>query len=316
MERSLSAKPVLKWAGGKRQLLPDILERLPKTVLLSGQIPTYVEPFLGGGAVFFDVIQRFEIGRVVLNDYNADLTLVYRAIQSTQVKDLIATLSEMQARYHPLTHELRAEVFYEVRSEYNRTRLQVDRVGDLGPAHIERAAMTIFLNKTCFNGLYRVNSRGDYNEPHGRYVRPDICNEGVLMAAHHVLQGAEIRTGSYENVDDVIDEGAFVYLDPPYRPLPGTSSFTDYIQKATFGDTDQETLGNWFATWHERGAGLMLSNSDPKATDSTDDFFDDLYSEFEIHRILANRAINSDGGGRGPITEILVTNPQKKEDEA
>lgn len=312
MERNPVAKPFLKWAGGKRQLLPDILDRLPNSVLQSGKMPAYVEPFLGGGAVFFEVVQRFEIGRIVLNDYNADLTLAYRAIQSTAVTKLIEILSHLQARYLPLTHERRAEMFYEVRNEYNQMRPEVDLIGVLGPAQIERAAMTIFLNKTCFNGLYRVNSQGDYNVPHGRYVRPDICNESVLMAAHRVLQGAEIRTGSYEKLDDVIDEGTIVYLDPPYRPLPGTASFTDYIQKATFGDADQEVLGNWFTTWHERGAALMLSNSDPKATDPTDDFFDELYSNFEIHRIRAIRAINSDGEGRGPITEILVTNARKK----
>ena len=310
------AKPVLKWAGGKRQLLPQILALMDPRLKEKGHIDTYVEPFFGGGAMFFHLAEHFSFGHVVINDFNADLTLVYRVIQSGHVDALVEVLSMYQDRYMPLEHQQRAEVFYEVRSEYNHMRPRLDLVGDIGPDHIERAAMTIFLNKTCFNGLYRVNSRGDYNVPHGRYVRPDICNEGVLMAAHRVLQGAEIRTGSYENVDDVVDEDAFVYLDPPYRPLPGTASFTDYIQKATFGDADQEVLGNWFATWHERGAALMLSNSDPKATGSTDDFFDDLYIAFDIHRIQANRAINSDGGGRGPITEILVTNTPKKERES
>ena len=311
------AKPVLKWAGGKRRLLPQILARMSPAAAKDGHIETYVEPFFGGGAMFFHLAEHFSFGRVVINDFNADLTLVYRVIQSDHVNALVEELSGYRDRYIPLEHGLRAEQFYEVRSEYNRTRPHVDLVGDIRPAHIERAAMTIFLNKTCFNGLYRVNSRGDYNVPHGRYVRPDICNEGVLMAAHRVLQEVEIRTGSYENVDDVVDEGTFVYLDPPYRPLPGTASFTDYIQKATFGDADQEVLGSWFATWHERGAALMLSNSDPKATNPADDFFDDLYQAFDIHRIQANRAINSDGEGRGPITEILVTNtPKKKEREA
>jgi DNA adenine methylase len=302
------AKPVLKWAGGKRRLLPQILAHMSPAMVKVSHIKTYVEPFFGGGAMFFHLVERFSFGRVVINDFNADLTLVYRVIQSGHIDALVGVLSGYRDRYIPLEHEQRAEVFYGVRSEYNRMRPHVDLVGDIGPAHIERAAMTIFLNKTCFNGLYRVNSRGDYNVPHGRYIRPDICNKGVLMAAHRVLQGAEIRTGSYENVDDAIDEDAFVYLDPPYRPLPGAASFTDYIQKATFGDADQEVLGNWFTTWHERGAALMLSNSDPKATDPADDFFDDLYEAFDIHRIQASRAINSDGEGRGPITEILVTN--------
>jgi DNA adenine methylase len=282
-------------------------------IMKNGHIETYVEPFFGGGAVFFHLAQRFSFGRIVINDFNADLTLVYRVIQSNHVSALVQGLSRLRDRYIPLKHEQRAEMFYEIRNEYNHRRLGIDLIRDLGPVQIERAAMTIFLNKTCFNGLYRVNSQGEYNVPHGRYFRPDICNEEGLMAAHHVLQGVEIRTGSYENVDDAIVEGAFVYLDPPYRPLPGTASFTDYIQKATFGDGDQEVLGNWFSTWHERGACLILSNSDPKATDPTDEFFDKLYQRFNIYRIQANRAINSDGEGRGPITEILVTNSPIKD---
>jgi DNA adenine methylase len=310
------AKPVLKWAGGKRRLLPQILSHMEPAITKKGHIEIYVEPFFGGGAMFFHLAERFSFGSVVINDFNADLTLVYRVIQSDHVSALVQGLSGLRDRYIPLKHEQRAEMFYEIRNEYNHRRLEIDLIRDLGLAQIERAAMTIFLNKTCFNGLYRVNSQGDYNVPHGRYVRPDICNEEVLMAAHRVLHGVEIRTGSYENVDDAIVEGAFVYLDPPYRPLPGTSSFTDYIQKATFGDDDQVVLSNWFSTWHERGAALMLSNSDPKATDPTDEFFDELYQRFKLHRIEANRAINSDGEGRGPITEILVTNSPKKDGDA
>ena len=191
-------------------------------------------------------------------------------------------------------------------------RSSIDLLGGLSDAHVRRAAMTIFLNRTCYNGLFRVNSNGDYNVPHGRYSRPDICNHSGLFAAHHALAGVEIRTGSYEVVDDVIGPRSLVYLDPPYRPLPGTSSFTDYIQKATFGDNDQRKLAGYYRNWDARGASLILSNSDPKTTDPSDEFFDDLYRGFHIERVEAKRAINSDGAGRGRITELLITNPERE----
>ena len=304
------AKPVLKWAGGKRQLLPQILALMDPRLKEKGHIDTYVEPFFGGGAMFFHLVEQFSLGRVVINDYNADLTLVYRILQSIHIDALIEELSHLQTRYVGLTHKQQADMFYQVRNEYNSTRPMIDLIGDLCPVHVTRVAATIFLNKTCFNGLFRVNSDGDYNVPHGRSVSTNrtICDQPALLAAHRALQGVDIRTGSYEHMDDVIDEKAFVYLDPPYRPLPGTASFTDYIQKATFGDDDQRVLGGRFQEWHERGASLMLSNSDPKTTDPDDNFFDDLYAPFNVSRVDARRAINSDGEGRGPVSEILVTN--------
>ena len=306
------AKPVLKWAGGKRQLLPEIRLRVPSAAIEIGEIDTYVEPFFGGGAVFFDLQQRHTFARVIISDFNPDLTLVYRVIQSERVEQLIEHLADWQSAYHPLEHEVRADMFYRIRSEYNAMRSSIDLLGGLSDAHVQRAAMTIFLNRTCFNGLFRVNSNGDFNVPHGRYSRPDICNHSVLFAAHQALEGVEIRTGSYEVVDDLIGPRSLVYLDPPYRPLPGTTSFTDYIQKATFGDSDQRKLAEHYRSWDARGASLILSNSDPKTTDPADDFFDDLYQGFHIERVEAKRAINSDGAGRGRITELLITNPERE----
>ena len=303
-------KPILKWAGGKRQLLPEIRARLPLDVVENNHIQTYVEPFFGGGAVFFDLVQRFTIERAIIGDFNADLALVYRVVQSDQIQALIDVLHGWQITYDSLDEEARGVFFYARRDEYNLQRRSVGLLGPLTEQHVVRAATTVFLNRTCFNGLYRVNSDGDYNVPHGRSVSTNrtICDQPALLAAHRALQGVEIRTGSYEHMDDVIDDKAFVYLDPPYRPLPGTASFTDYIQKATFGDDDQRVLGGRFQEWHERGASLMLSNSDPKTTDPDDNFFDDLYAPFNVSRVDARRAINSDGEGRGPVSEILVTN--------
>ena len=168
-------------------------------------------------------------------------------------------------------------------------RSSIDLLGGLSDAHVQRAAMTIFLNRTCFNGLFRVNSNGDFNVPHGRYSRPDICNHSVLFAAHQALEGVEIRTGSYEVVDDLIGPRSLVYLDPPYRPLPGTTSFTDYIQKSTFGDSDQRKLAEHYRSWDARGASLILSNSDQKrptrqtifSTTSTKDFTSSVLRQSE-----------------------------------
>tara|TARA_B100001123_G_scaffold377124_1_gene444371 strand:- start:179 stop:727 length:549 start_codon:yes stop_codon:yes gene_type:complete len=167
--------------------------------------------------------------------------------------------------------------------------------------------MTIFLNRTCFNGLYRVNSSGKFNVPHGRYDNPDIVDEENLQAVSKTLKDVEISVGSYEENLDMVDDKTFVYFDPPYRPLPNTPSFTDY-HKAAFGDSEQAELAEMYTQLHERGAKLMLSNSDPKNTDEEDEFFDMLYEEFNIIRVSAIRAISSDGAGRGAISEILVVN--------
>lgn len=305
------AKPVLKWAGGKRQLLPEITRRLPLDLVKSAHIETYVEPFFGGGAVFFHLTQHFTFGRVVLNDFNPDLMLVYRVIQSQKIELLVQKLRVLEAKYVPLEHESRAAFFYAQRALYNRQKIDLDIEENIDASLTERAALTIFLNRTCFNGLYRVNSKREFNVPHGLYTNPTICNDEALLSAHRVLKDVEFRVGSYEGVDDVVSREAFVYLDPPYRPLPGTASFTDYIQKSTFGDEDQRRLAEWFRTWHHRGAFLMLSNSDPKSTDSTDDFFDSLYNGFQIGRVQAKRAINSDKHGRGLVSELLITNTQR-----
>lgn len=206
-------------------------------------------------------------------------------------------------------------MYMRIRDEYNEDEWEKERYLNNGVGFrkkltdrwIRRAAMTIFLNRTCFNGLYRVNSSGKFNVPHGRYNNPDIVDKQNLQAVSNALQGVNISVGSYVDNLAMVDDKTFVYFDPPYRPLPDTPSFTDY-HKAAFGDNEQIELAELFSELDETGAKLMLSNSDPKNTDENDEFFDDIFSEFTIHRVNARRAINSDGKGRGEITEILVTN--------
>lgn len=317
-----TARPVLKWAGGKRQLLGVIDEHLPSEVK-NGEVTKYVEPMVGGGAVFFHMKEKYgtTITDYFISDYNWDLFILYRVIQA-RVKDLISELEILANEYLPLPPTQKGDkegerisMYMRIRDEYNEDEWEKERylsngVGfrkKLTDRWIRRAAMTIFLNRTCFNGLYRVNSSGKFNVPHGRYDNPDIVDKQNLQAVSNALQGVNISVGSYVDNLAMVDDKTFVYFDPPYRPLPDTPSFTDY-HKAAFGDDEQIELAELFSELDEKGAKLMLSNSDPKNTDENDEFFDDIYSEFTIHRVNARRAINSDGKGRGEITEILVTN--------
>ncbi len=315
-------RPVLKWAGGKRQLLGVIDAQLPPEVR-NGEITTYVEPMVGGAAVFFHMKEKYDntLTKYYISDYNWDLFVLYRVIKS-RVKDLIEELHKLADEYLPLPPTQKGDkegerisMYKRIREEYNEDEWDNDRhlndgVGfrkRLTDRWVRRAAMTVFLNRTCFNGLYRVNSSGKFNVPHGRYDKPDIVDEENLRAVSRALKGVQISVGSYEDNLAMVDDKTFVYFDPPYRPLPNTPSFTDY-HKAAFGDVEQGVLADTFTELHERGAKLMLSNSDPKNTDESDEFFDELYSQYTIHRVNARRAINSDGKGRGEITEILVTN--------
>ena len=300
-----NARPFLKWAGGKRQLIPVIEENLPKQIL-DGTIERYIEPFIGGGALFFHLRENFPLKEFFISDFNPDLINTYVSVRD-HLDALIKELEKIANEYLPLDHEERSEVFYRVRTEYNLTRSCLD--SNLIQEKIVRAAQMIFLNRTCFNGLYRVNSKGDYNVPHGRYKNPQICDSENLHLVSEALQNVTITCGSYEACFENVNDKTFIYFDPPYRPLPNTPSFTDYAQKATFGDADQEKLSVFFKQiTSDKKCFAMLSNSDPHVTDENDDFFDVIYSGFDINRVGARRAINSDGNKRGKITELLITN--------
>lgn len=289
------ARPFLKWAGGKTQLLPAIEARLPAG-LLDGTINAYVEPFLGSGAVFFALASRFRFRRVLLLDRNPDLVLVYRVVRD-HVGSLIGTLAPLADAYRGAGPAERRALYDEVRARFN--------AGAQG--EVERAAALLFLNRTCYNGLYRVNADGGFNVPHGRYANPGICRTDTLRAASSALASVEIREADFEACAAVADRRTFVYLDPPYRPLSPTSSFTGYAVGG-FSDAEQERLERCCVRLDRLGARFLLSNSDPTNADPADRFFDDLYRDFVVERIPARRAINSDVDRRGPVRELLVRN--------
>lgn len=295
---SIEAKPFLKWAGGKGQLLSQLSEHLPERI--SREPFAYIEPFVGGGAMLFYMLQHFcNIKKVVINDINEDLILTYRTIKD-DVEALISKLAKIEEGYLAIVEQdKRSQLFYEIREQYN----QHD-----GNA-IERVSQLIFLNKTCFNGLFRVNKRGQFNVPFGKYANPTICNAEVLRADSQLLQSAqvEICQGDYAQTLRHIDGLTFVYLDPPYRPLDATSSFTAYA-KGDFNDDDQRALAAFCHQLNDAGCYWMESNADCSAKNPEDTFFEELYKDFRIERVYASRFINANPEKRGKLTELLIKN--------
>ncbi|MFN2202425.1 MAG: DNA adenine methylase [Caldilineaceae bacterium] len=299
------ARPFIKWAGGKSQLLPQIRECYPEA-LRQGRLRRYAEPFLGGAAVFLDVAQAFDIESAYLSDINPELVLVYRVVQEAPA-DLVELLEGHTHRYSALDDELRERYFYETRETYNAQLATLDFT-EFSYDWVIRAANMIFLNKTCYNGLYRVNSKGSFNVPFGRYRRPNISDPDNIMRISRLLGKAIIVHEPFTACESFASSASFVYFDPPYRPLNQTSNFTSY-SKDGFSDRDQTRLAEFFAHLdREYDSKLMLSNSDPKNSDPDDEFFDELYAPFVVRRVLANRMINSKGAKRGKITELLITN--------
>lgn len=289
------AKPFLKWAGGKGQLIKDIAVNLPTNM---NEINTFVEPFLGSGAVLFWMLNNYpSIQQIVVNDFNKDLVNTYKAVKS-DVINLIEMLRELENKYKSLDFDSQQELFYVIREKYNERETIEDKT--------RVASYFIFLNRTCFNGLYRVNSKNSFNVPFGKYSSPTICDEETLKEDNKLLQRVEIRTGDYSSCIDLANENSLYYLDPPYRPLSLTSSFNSYT-KCDFNDTQQERLKSFCDEISNRGALFMLSNSDPLSANE-DPFFDNLYLAYTILRVKAKRNINSKANGRGAINEILVKN--------
>ncbi len=301
---NLKAKPFLKWAGGKGQLLQKFQELYPQK-LIDKKIKNYYEPFLGSGAVFFDIAQNYEIENAFLYDINEELVLTYQVIQK-DVSKLINFLYHYQKSYYRLNKKQQEEYFYEQRTNYNLQRFNID-YNKYSEQWISRAAQLIFLNRTCFNGLYRVNSKGDFNTPIGDYENPTICDEYNLLCVSKILEIATIKKADFRQVKRELKNNSFVYFDPPYRPISKTANFTAY-SKHDFDDKEQYDLSSLFKYIHSKGEFVMLSNSDPKNNDITDNFFDDIYQDFNLIRIPAKRMINSDKTKRGKINEIVVTN--------
>ncbi|HEX8459032.1 MAG TPA: DNA adenine methylase [Pyrinomonadaceae bacterium] len=298
------AKPFLKWAGGKSQLLPDIQQLLPRQ-LKQGNIRRYIEPFVGGGAVFFFLAQSCELEEIIISDINVELLIAYRTVRE-DVRGLIRHLSRLTHNFLSLDETERSRFFYEQRALFNASRKKMD-FPHFQSSWVRRTAQFIFLNHTCFNGLYRTNSKLDFNVPFGRYKQPGIFDEDNLRTASRLLQNVKILSGDFAICKEAADKNTFIYFDPPYRPLSKTANFNTYY-KAVFDDEDQARLAALLRELSRRGAKLMLSNSDPKNENPDDDFFDQLYKDFRITRVQAARAINSNSAKRGHISELIITN--------
>tara|TARA_B100000767_G_scaffold189667_1_gene176954 strand:+ start:1349 stop:2245 length:897 start_codon:yes stop_codon:yes gene_type:complete len=295
------ARPFLKWAGGKTQLLPVLIESLP---MRPKDGYNYAEAFLGGGALFFELKNRGWIKSATLNDANPELILCYRTIRDS-IEVVLNELRSIEEAF-PKDLELQSDFFYEARKEWNS---KICESIEKYPKRLvaRRVALTIFLNKTCYNGLFRVNTKGEFNTPFGKYKNPKICDEANLRNVSESLHNVELICGDYSDLSNRNTTFDLIYFDPPYRPLTTSASFTAY-NKSGFNDENQKELANFVNTVSETDTHILLSNSDPKVADSEDDFFDVLYERFHIKRILASRMINSKGDGRGKITEILVSN--------
>jgi DNA adenine methylase len=292
-------KPFVKWAGGKGQLLNDIRNSYPKE--LGKSVRRYCEPFVGGGAVLFDLLNSFNLKEIFIGDINAELINSYKTIRD-DVHSLIIQLQIIQNEYTPLETPERKDYYYKKRERFNELKIKGDNTDNL-----EKAALFIFLNKTCFNGLYRVNSKGIYNVPMGAYKKPLICDEKNLLNVSEALRNVIIHCGNYDDSISFINENTFVYLDPPYRPLTVTASFTSYSENL-FDDKAQIQLAKFVSRIDDIGARVIISNSDPKNINSDDNFFDNLYKEHNINRITAKRMINCNSEYRGEISELLISN--------
>ena len=291
-------KPFLKWAGGKGQLLAEIEQYYP---FADAKITKYAEPFVGGGAVLFDILSRFDLEDVYISDINAELINTYCMIRD-DIDGLISLLSTMQREFLPLDCEQRKAYYLKQRDRFNDLKCNGSERD-----HTEKAALMIFLNKTCFNGLYRVNRKGLFNVPMGAYKNPLICDAENLCAVSEKLRHVTIVCGDYRKSADFIDNKTFVYFDPPYRPLTDTANFTAYTE-TLFDDKEQIELAKFVDDMHGKGAKIVVSNSDPKNFNSTDEFFDCIYSSHKIKRVEATRMINCNSEARGKIKELLISN--------
>ncbi len=272
-------KPFLKWAGGKRALLPELLKRLPKN------FNNYFEPFLGGGAMFFELkrLNLLNNKNVFLSDKNSELINTYKVVRDSPIK-LLELLKEYQNNHSK-------EFYYKIREmDRNSNFKEIDK--------IVRATRFIYLNKTCFNGLYRVNSNGFYNVPMGSYKNPNICDEELILNASFSLQNVHIENLDFFNIVDIAKSGDFVYLDPPYYPLTKSSNFTSY-NETVFLDDEQIRVFELFINLNKKGVSVLKSNSNTE-------FIKKLYKDYEIEFVECHRAINSKANSRGKIEEVLI----------
>lgn len=277
-----TAKPFLKWAGGKTQLVSEIERTFPKQ-LINTQF-TYIEPFVGSGAVLFWLLDNFSnLKKAVINDINADLINTYKTIASNP-KELISILTILQNEFHALDgkEDEKKEYYYQKRTQYNTRK----------SSQTDHSALFIFLNRTCFNGLYRVNRKNEFNVPMGSYKKPTICDKENILAVSNALQKVEILNGDFEQTLDYANNNSLFYFDPPYKPLSETSSFNSYA-KDEFNDCEQIRLKDFCSKLDALNHTWILSNSDVKGKNENDNFFDDLYSDFNIQSVDARRSVNA-----------------------
>lgn len=299
-KKSATAKPFLKWAGGKTQLIPNISNAIPNK-LKQGCEFTYIEPFVGSGALLFWMLQSYpNIKRAIINDINSDLINTYRTV-ADHPENLITELAKIETEYHAISNNENAkkEYYYNKRDIYNTRQ----------SSSIKQAAIFIFLNRTCFNGLYRVNRKNDFNVPVGSYKMPKICDRENLFNVSRLLKDVEILSGDFEETINYATKPSLFYFDPPYKPLSKTSSFNSYA-KDSFADNEQLRLSNFCKKLDSNGHFWILSNSDVKSKDPNDNFFDDMYSDYNILRVQAKRMINANPKKRGILSELLITNFQ------
>lgn len=291
------AHPFVKWAGGKTQLLDTLKINLPSGI--GKTITKYAEPFVGGGAFLFSLLEEYSFEEIYISDNNKELMNVYGIIRDN-CNELLDALGVLQNEYNALSAESQEQFYYEKREEFNEVELNDN-------ARIRKAALFIFLNKSCFNGLYRVNKKGKFNVPFGKHKSISICDRDNLTKISAMLQNVVIRACDYHEVLSFADNSTLVYFDPPYRPLNVTSGFTSYTED-DFSDRNQIELAEFFKALSDKEVKVMLSNSDPKNINENDNFFDDLYADFNIWRVEASRMINSKGSSRGKIKELLIKN--------
>ncbi|WP_454938371.1 DNA adenine methylase [Capnocytophaga gingivalis] len=297
IERKHISKPFLKWAGGKTQLIEQIKNNLPKIIFKEEF--TYIEPFVGSGAVLFWLLNEFpNMKKAIINDINKDLIDTYSTIAENS-DQLIAILEHLQKEYHALEDQQEAKkaYYYEKRALFNSRNEE----------KLMQSALFIFLNRTCFNGLYRVNSKNEFNVPIGSYKHPMICDKENILAVSKALQKVEIICGDFEQTIQYADGNTLFYFDPPYKPLSETSNFNAYA-KDNFDDNEQIRLRDFCQKLDNLNYYWILSNSDVKGKDENNHFFDELYANFEIKRVLAKRNINANPEKRGVLNELLITN--------
>lgn len=292
-------KPFLKWAGGKSQLLKEIEKYYP---FKDGKITKYAEPFVGGGAVLFDILNKYDLNKIYISDINTELINTYRTIRD-DIDVLIEILLRLQNDFISLDTAKRKLYYMDKREHFNNLKVNNNDES----INIEKAALMIFLNKTCFNGLFRVNKKGLFNVPMGTYKNPMICDKNNLKVVSKKLQKVTIVCGDYRKSAEFIDENTFVYFDPPYRPITDTANFTAYT-KNLFNDEEQIILANFVNDMHRKGAKIVVSNSDPKNSNTEDNFFDNIYSIHKIKRVEATRMINCNSDARGKVKELLISN--------